>query len=258
MTKTRGCEALKEAREAVGLTQKELAELASVSTVLISQIEQGKRHLVGKTGARVWAEIDKAEDRRLKDAIASIGKRTREEREKNRPDYSQAHFNEPSKLSQWFATLGIGPEKLSQVSNVPVETIRAIHGGKEPFSEPARTMIWDAIFRLTDEKALRDAEVMVRENPPNPFGLLTPVFFDKTPEQRLQQIIDAQDKVIEDLKAREANKTEILRKRMDEQDALIKRLIEYNGLRSEAIGKTAEADDLAEQIQERLRKDSEQ
>jgi hypothetical protein len=254
MTKTRGCEALKEAREAAGLTQKELAELAGVSTVLISQIEQGKRHLVGKTGARVWAEIDKAEDRRLKDAIASIGKRIGETREKNRPDYSQAHFNEPAKLSQWFATLGIGPEKLSQVSGVPVETIKTIQGGIEPFSEPARTMIWDAIFKLADEKALRDAEVMLRENPQPPvlgfsFGL-----FDKTPEQRLQQIIDAQDKVIEDLKAREANKIEFLLKRMDEQDALVKRLIEYNGLRSEAIGKAADADALQEQIEQNLRK----
>ena len=50
---------------------------------------------------------------------------------------------------------------------------------------------------------------------------------------------------------------EFLLKRMDEMEQRIKDLCQLNGLRTEAVVKTSQADELQEQIEQNLRKDSE-
>lgn len=64
------------------------------------------------------------------------------------PDYSLAEFNDPARLREWMNVLAINQSDLAREAGVAQQLVSAIVSGKKPFSEPSRTKIWRAIFRL--------------------------------------------------------------------------------------------------------------
>jgi len=74
-----------------------------------------------------------------------------QQRQLPEPDYSLPVFNDPDRLREWMNVLGITQEDLAREADVSRQLISQIENGR-PFSEPSRTKIWRAIFRLNDEQ----------------------------------------------------------------------------------------------------------
>ncbi|MFI5056901.1 MAG: hypothetical protein ACHQLQ_01840 [Candidatus Acidiferrales bacterium] len=93
------------------------------------------------------------------------------EQKQDGPDYSAPTFSDRKRLPEFYKVLEIGQEDLARISGVPLETIKAIESGARPFAEPSRTKIWDALFTVMDEKALRDVKAM-GPKPYEPFAIM--------------------------------------------------------------------------------------
>jgi transcriptional regulator with XRE-family HTH domain len=71
--------------------------------------------------------------------------------------FSESIWSKPSHLREWRERLGVGQVELAQAAGVAQTTISALERGAEPFTEPSRTKIWNAIARLNAEFLQRQA-----------------------------------------------------------------------------------------------------
>ena len=89
-------------------------------------------------------------------------------------DFSEPIWNTPSHLSDWRERVGVGQVELAQAAGVAQTTISALERGAEPFTEPSRTKIWNAVARLNAEFLERQAMIhqAVAPDSSNPVSLL--------------------------------------------------------------------------------------
>jgi len=112
-------------------------------------------------------------------------------------DFSEPIWSKAGHLRQWRERLGIGQVELARAAGVAQTTISALERDAEPFTEPSRTRIWNAIARLNAEFLERQAIIHQAVAPdtsipvsllyadPNGEGYLY-VASGKTPMERLR------------------------------------------------------------------------
>jgi transcriptional regulator with XRE-family HTH domain len=182
----------------------------------------------------------------------------------------------------WRKFLRVTPAELSRRSGISNAFISNVEKGKKPFSEPARTKLWKALHEINKEQQKRLNETPIKEQTPeqkeaseffsNYMHMAQSMFAN--PQERMQSLAESQKELIAgqdaQLKLQEAEIArlntvlELVTKQID-WPATIKRLeaVEaecadlrrLNGLRAEAIGTTAKADELQEQIEQRAKKE---
>jgi len=184
---------------------------------------------------------------------------------------------------------GITQQELADRAGLERSYVANIETGNTKFTETAGEALWSALMEIHTEKLERRAKEYTASGDPLArfyeaqsamLEMVCPPPAKTIAQQKeyialLEKQVETQRGVIETLNAstgfNEAarllaemeklphwEQIKYLITRIDAMEQKYADLCRLNGLRTEALIKTAEADDLAEQLQERLRKDGEQ
>jgi transcriptional regulator with XRE-family HTH domain len=167
----------------------------------------------------------------------------------------------------------ITQKELAERAGLDRAYVANIENGNVKFTEDAGEKLWTAVIDLASEKYISSGKAAADAATMPPMGTLGwgleimermgigPKAQEKTKDEIIalqQKQIETQAGIIANLKElKHWPEIEFLLKRMDEMEQRIKDLCQLNGLRTEAVVKTSQADELQEQIEQNLRKDSE-